>query len=204
MVLGQTFLLGLCRRAEFSQPTMGLEIWQCMRGLASILAVRSMPRAGGAHPNEIPKPSAEGPWEQEPGWSQPLGEHLIYPLVRINSQHDTAELWHRGACDWPCAPLHCLAVALLKHRSIRSGSHQLAWWPLRESTSQEAQLSGRATQLLLVLWWVVSSQPGSGAAGGHTGMLVAAQGPCVTTSCPPAMHPAAAAMPLGQSLWLPG
>lgn len=164
MVLGCTLLPGLCRRAEFSQPTMGLEIWQCMRSLASVLAVRFIPRAGGAHPDEIPKPSAEGPWEQEPGWSQPLGEGLIYPPVRINSQHGTAELWRRGACDWPCAPLHCLAAALLKHRSIGNGSHQLAWWPLRKSTSQEAQLSGGAAQPLLVLWRLVSSQPGSGAA----------------------------------------
>lgn len=63
---------------------MGVEVWQCMRGLATVLTVRPMPTAGVAQWDEIPKPSAEGLWGQELGWSQSLGEGLIYsPMTAI-------------------------------------------------------------------------------------------------------------------------
>lgn len=47
--------------------------------------------------------------------------------------------------------------------SIGNGSHELTRWPLRESTSHEAQMDSRATQLWPVLH-LVCSQPGPGAA----------------------------------------
>lgn len=101
MILGWTVPLGLCRRVEFSEPTMGLEIWQHM----SVLAVRSMPTVGVAHWNEIPKPSAEGWWGQELCWSQFLVEGLICsPVTTVGSMDSRAVVQ-------PCAPLHCLAAA---------------------------------------------------------------------------------------------
>lgn len=88
--------------------------------------------------------------------------------------------------------------------SIGNGSHELAWWPLRESTSPEAQQDGRATQPWLVLHHLVSSQPGSGAAA-SPGMhrdAGAARGPCVARSCSSPSHPVGPAKPLGKRLWL--